>query len=190
MAMKILILNGPPGCGKDTAMKALEEAGYRFAHLKFASRLRAAVCGLLSIRDEELDDLKRRDPRVRKAMIALSENVVKELWGNTFFAEAAATDLMNNPASLAVISDGGFAYEVGAFLASVFAWRQNEPVEAELWQIHRPGCDFKNDSREWVWNGPDDSYRVRSRKVFNTMDDVDQFKENVLANIEPFWGAP
>ena len=78
---KIIFLNGPPSCGKDTIANLLIEK-YNGVNLKFAQPIRNAVCGLFDIEDSMLDKVKNNkientSYRIRDAMIDIGENIIK-----------------------------------------------------------------------------------------------------------------
>ena len=143
--MKIILLNGPPRAGKDEYCKGILNAFPDARHLKFAQPLRDAVCTFFKVEDYEIEDLKARDKRVRSFMISLSEKTTKPLLGKDYFGVRAAKAVraLEHSVELFVVSDAGFQYEVDAFLNEL-------PVEAQIWQIHRPATSFLGDSREWV----------------------------------------
>jgi hypothetical protein len=152
MQMKILLLNGPPRSGKDEVLKIIARLGYQVHHEKFAKPLRDSVCGLLGISDEDLEERKARDPRVRQLMIGLSERVAKPILGDVFFAEACADrvyrDCRLGIVEQVVITDCGFQHEVDHFIAYL-EWLGILP-EFQLWTLGRAGCSFEGDSREYV----------------------------------------
>jgi hypothetical protein len=152
--MKILLLNGPPNSGKDEVLKILVKLGYWVYPEKFAKPLRAAVCGLLGIEDAELEDLKRKDHRVRQLMIGISQLVAKPTMGQDFFAKSCAERIAVNGIHRfggrngTVITDCGFQHELDSFIEHLQA--AEAPLELELWSLYREGCSFSGDSRERV----------------------------------------
>lgn len=148
--MKVLLLNGPPRCGKDTVASIIGKA-HPVVIEKFAHPLRAAAGAFFELTDEQLEKTKRKDPRVRKFKIGLSENVVRPIYGSDYFGVACAKRVaklaLQSPVSTVIISDCGFEEEAHAFISTL----QNETdLEAQLWQISRDNCTFSGDSRSWV----------------------------------------
>lgn len=183
--MKIIILNGPPRSGKDTVVLTLRDMGYEFAHVKFAQPIRDAMCGLLGIRDEEIEEYKEKDPNFRKAMIDISEKVAKKYYGKFFFAERAANIVKGSCRGMnVVVSDGGFGYEVGHFVSTVRTYIHKPAPGIKIWQCHRPGCTFENDSREWVRLKGVDLIQLHNSAELAT------YKAAIQANAEAFWGRP
>lgn len=186
MMLKILLLNGPPGSGKDEVAKTAYEIGYQARHEKFANPLRYAASALLGIDEDDLEATKRRDPRVRQLMIQLSEGIIKPVYGFRHFGMLCANRVIDHHMMghrKVIISDCGFASEVEAF-EEILTERLLGDVELQLWQIHRPGCSYAGDSRCWI------ELPGRTRKVFNSQNDLDHFKEDVRTGLEGFFGAP
>lgn len=152
---KIILFNGPPRSGKDTAsiiaLRALgnNAIGYRFAEpIKDAVHALFGMRGLLAehydpVKDEPSDDFLGMTPR--DAYIWLSEQAVKPQFGPEFFTKVAIRKIrrMAKPLQV-VVSDCGFQPEVDGML--------NEFGEENVLVIKlvRPGCDFSKDSRGYV----------------------------------------
>jgi DNA polymerase III delta prime subunit len=155
--MKFVLLNGPPGCGKDTATSQLVPY-LNFVHLKFAAPLKRMVCGLLQCSMSELEATKdipnrtlryenyttQRDDTPRQLLIALSEELLKSRYGNSYFGTALWTEATASSGELFIVSDCGFESEVGRLIYSA------GPSNCLLIQIHRQGCNFDNDSRSYL----------------------------------------
>lgn len=155
--MKIVFLNGPPGCGKDTAVSHLVQY-INFQHLKFAAPIKRAVCGLLNEDTrwlEENKDLKHRALRVldgaalvntdtpRQLLISLSEDLLKKRYGNDFFGYVMVNEIRKSAQRLIIISDSGFAEEASPVLRQF-----GNPNALQIW-ITRPTKNFDNDSRSY-----------------------------------------
>ena len=114
---KIIFLNGPPSCGKDTIANLLIEK-YNGVNLKFAQPIRNAVCGLFNIKDENLDNVKNNTIpntryRIRDVMIDIGENIIKSKLSRDWFGDTLLNTIKNeyNDIKLIVISDLGFIRE-------------------------------------------------------------------------------
>lgn len=151
--MKVILLNGPPRSGKDTAGQFFRQ--YCGAHLeKFAQPIRDWACMFFDIDDHEIEYLKDVDMlgngvTLRQWMIGYSEDFLKKHGGPRIFGELLInrittwSPLLKVPEFI-VITDSGFREE-GEVVA--------EKVSSEnvtLIQVHRPGCDFKGDSRSYI----------------------------------------
>jgi hypothetical protein len=174
--LKLLLLNGPPGCGKDEVAKIATKCGYQFTHLKFSAPLKEATCALLGKTEEQLELEKRSDPRIRKVQIALSEDVIKPLYGKAYFGHFLGNALP--PHGNVIVSDSGFNEEATALRQTL--GDREITYRAELWHIYRPGCSFKGDSRSWVSGIP------RTRQLEND-GSLEQYELLVAINLARFF---
>lgn len=156
-----VILNGPPGVGKDTLADLLSKHG--FAKHEFKAQLYKETAQLFNV---ELDEFKRRcthrelketpwdkldhitgNPTTpRQAMIHTSEHYIKPTKGETYFGDAAAQACQDAGESFVVFSDGGFSHEMPPIL--------NLFKHTIICRLHRPGFDFSNDSRDYLEGYP------------------------------------
>ena len=165
----IIILNGPPGVGKDTIANALE-AQHGVMHMRVKDELYINTYNLFlktmiprdirqrgipinafvnACTDRELKEkpmkwLNGLSPR--EALIFTSEKVFKPVLGNDYYGKAAAlrADLFLKKLSSTrciVFSDGGFREEVEA-IASCH--------DVLLVRLHREGFTFEGDSRSYL----------------------------------------
>lgn len=182
--MKILLLNGPPGSGKDHAARVIRDRYFgRVAITKFAKVLKErthALYGLGTrddfgnligyphdeyehVKDEPSADFLGLTPR--QAYIAVSETYFKRHHGEPVFGkllepELRALDTFND---LIVISDSGFLPEA-LYLRETFG-----PHALDLVALERRGSSFERDSRDyWTWPGQSRPYLVSN----NSTDDA------------------
>lgn len=166
--MKVIILNGPPGCGKDTIANMLCEVA-PVLRGEFKWQLYAETAALLeSIAEDmgaELDSFpvidatvvaKRNEDRdlkeepwigglsVRRWLQITSEMVVKKDKGSDFFGRTAA-DLWYGKCIHHVISDGGFVEEVNAVVEKFGA------DNVHVVRLHREGFEFGTDTRHYLY---------------------------------------
>lgn len=104
----------------------------------------------------------------RQAMINMSENVMKPLFGSDVFGKAAAFDLLEG---FNVFSDGGFEEEIEPLI--------NEVGKSNILiiKISRDGCTFEGDSRNYI-----DVDGVRSVELHNEGDET--FEELLIEIVE------
>lgn len=166
----LVLLNGPPGSGKDTAADAILE-NFNARKMKIATPLKeatAAIGGLSLgdyIRKFETKPGAKDEPAeafggftAREINIAVSEGIVRELaertgrvtdaetlWGRMFVSR------MRRPHSFLVtaVSDCGFQRELSPIMCSGI-----KPDHVLLLRIYRPGKSFEGDSRERVTLAP------------------------------------
>ncbi len=164
--MKIILLNGPPGSGKDEAANCIaqfliENTKLMPEHVKFAAPLKNAVHALHGLdvptdhfemrKDIACIELFGRTPR--ELYIAISEKFTKPILQLDFFtklflrtceAQIADNFLHHQLDTIIICSDLGFQVE----LEKVIEFYGKDNVV--LVQIVRPGTDFKNDSRGYI----------------------------------------
>ena len=146
----IILLNGPPGCGKDTIAKIIKKYIGSIDY-KLSKPLKDAFKGLFQIEGTIYHILVESDAKdsplyhdnpitPREVLIALSEEFIKPMFGDAFFGDIAVQAMHQLASKHKTISDCGFNAEVTP-IAEAFGY---DKVKAIL--IERPGCEW--DSRE------------------------------------------
>lgn len=161
----VIILNGPPGVGKDTIGKAIAKEMPDVQLFEFKEMLRWAtwryfidgkpereirlpfhafkeLCADRALKEEPVPDLDGNSPR--QALIYVSESVYKPLHGDDYFGRAASNAVSHSlePGGVAVFTDGGFLKE-----QQVLA---DDGYKVLVVRLHRKGFDFSGDSRGYV----------------------------------------
>ena len=150
-----VILNGPPGSGKDLAARAISEWSPRFfAHREFKTKLFELVKAIYDVDSKTFDQLYN-DPKTkeaphelfnglspRQAMIFVSEEIIKPAFGKQYFGSSAAKLLSEN--KINIFSDGGFEDETIPVCDKIGA------DNVMIIRIHRLGHDFSSDSRRYL----------------------------------------
>lgn len=151
----VIVLNGPPGCGKDTIGKLFaEKEGYYL--LSFKNRMFSIAAASLGMDVSEFlekyeDREWKESPRVewggksiRDFMIHISEAYMKPFFGKDVFGNFISSDINKLRPFIRefVMTDGGFASEVESLVKN-----GNDVI---LVHMHREGCSFKGDSRTYV----------------------------------------
>jgi hypothetical protein len=148
------LLNGPPRAGKDSLAKILQgHLATPASVFRFSEPLKSAVhraFGVPQNRPEMFESTKddpAQGPRPgvtwRQVYIAYSEQFLKPLFGEQIFGELLRDNLeASGFEETALISDSGFESEAQVLLAR---W----PNAVRLIRVHRPGFDFKGDSRSY-----------------------------------------
>lgn len=154
MGTKLLLLNGPPRSGKDTIGGLLKTLNHRLlldgvgrivkeqTHLAYG--LDVPFDFFEDRKDESCEEFGGATPR--QAYIYYSERVAKPRYGEGYFGTLLGEQLLRSPFDCYVITDSGFAAEARA-LGNVLA-----PDRIVVAEIHRPGCDFRNDARSHWWS--------------------------------------
>lgn len=185
-----VVLNGPPGCGKDTIANHIVQLG-KFVKRQFKDALYEHTAKHFQVdldqlihyaSDRDLKDsvslagLGGRTPR--EALIYVSEKIYKPRHGDGYFGDYEARGVEEYTRRLAgnvdiIYPDGGFAGELltveQAFDALLIV------------RLHRVGFDFKGDSRNYVYL-PDSAVRT-SVDIHLTDDDIQSGVDAVLSNI-------
>lgn len=149
--MKVLILNGPPGCGKDTLANLVSDKDVSLASFKkpmFSIAIAAAGVSeaewFQRYDDRELKELpwdKLNGLSQRDFMIKISEEWIKPVFGKTHFGKLAASQCDNY---VTLFTDGGFADEV-LEICDLFGKRN-----VTLIHVYRDGTSFEKDRRSYV----------------------------------------
>lgn len=178
----IVILNGPPRCGKDTAANALQAFfGEEYCeHLKLSQPLKdivAAIAGRpYEILEENKDGINVYGMPLshRDAQIGLFEAVSK-VFSEDWLARIAANKIHAIDKDLIVMSDGGRHAEVNHLI------KQCGARNIFVLQIVRRGCTFNGDIRNYI----NDS-RVVTSLVIN--DDLTNFTIDVVDEVTQWLG--
>ena len=146
----IILLNGPPGCGKDTIAKIIKKK-IGSKDYKMSKPIKDAFSALFGIQGQLLHELleERKDEAFftananitpREVLIKLSEDFMKPLFGDDCFGQVAINNLGKIAWKHLTISDCGFNAEVPPITKA----HGCDKVKAIL--ISRDGCQW--DSRE------------------------------------------
>ena len=159
--MKIVLINGAPRSGKDSAgnmiaaatpgrwavskfSKSMKERCHAAYHILGPDGTPAAHDYFENCKDEPSTYFMGATPR--EAYIAFSEKFMKPLHGEDIFGYSLIIELeaMNNKPDGMLITDSGF-YKEAAVLVDHFG-----PEDMTLIRLHRVGYTFENDSRNLV----------------------------------------
>lgn len=153
---KVIILNGPAGCGKDTLARALVEMGFAKGVASFKNpmfNIAMAALGQDAYREflDGYDDRARKEKPEgflnglsrRQLMIAISEQFIKPVFGDDYFGKYLAGNLPDGD-EVFVVSDGGFASEVAPIVAAGH--------DVRIVRLHRDGHTFEVDSRGYLYD--------------------------------------
>lgn len=172
---KIILFNGPPRSGKDTATQFALDCINGWGSMPFgimgftyrmASPLKDAVhamFGMPRIPEEHFDGVKDAAQDCfmgmspREAYIWISEEVVKPKFGRDFWSKIAVNRIRgifgDKSDTVVVISDCGFQEEVNILIDAFSA------DSISVVHMYRYGCSFFGDSRNYVKH-PNDKERV------------------------------
>lgn len=154
--MKILLLCGPPGAGKDLIGRELQVLlpGLPML-LKFAQPIVDFLFRNYGIQMEmdgkDSPHRKLHGKTPRQVAIAYSEKFCKPLFGIDYFGRLALAEverLQSFGAETVILTDSGFVHEAAVLL------QHYGPQNIRVVHISRPGKSFEGDSRSH-WSHPD-----------------------------------
>lgn len=194
MNHQVILFNGPPRSGKDTAALFIIEDYERARTLKFAQPLKSAVAALFDLSFDFLrrmeapgsDEKNNPQPLLggmswRDACIWMSERCAKPALGDDFFGRAMVTRMRESTScDVTIITDCGFQDEV---LPVINAFGE---ANCHLFRLHREGCHYNNDSRGYI-------FTRRSPPALHIEDirnnhDRDMFKIQILRRFNKIMG--
>lgn len=152
----IVILNGPPGSGKDTIANYFVEHHPEYYTDSFKSALYKETCDLYGfnitdfIRVHNNRDLKEEPYyfglSTRQLLIDTSENHIKPVLGDDYFGALKGFEwkLMMDLGASFIISDGGFAPETNA-VCDIVGFEN-----VVIIRLLRDGYTFEGDSRDYI----------------------------------------
>lgn len=173
----VIILNGPPGSGKDTIADFIA-AEFNAEHLRFKTKL-YAITALVNNLDFDMfmeiatdqntkDSVKlARGLTARQLIIETSENVIKPYYGKDYFGNDVGDSILKSDKSLFVVSDGGFPEE----LTSLIRVGKLSHSDVVIVKLYRNGHNFDNDSRTYF----DESLLHKDIKVITFVNNLELY---------------
>lgn len=155
--MKIIVFNGPPRSGKDTAARALFETPQLSNHFRVFDRMSmpikrafGAAVGAPIDKWGNVEPYESKKNEIigmfgvsyRQWQIDFSERFMKPLYGEEIFANMFVARMQSHPNnSIVLVPDCGFAIELTT-LVKVFGTEN-----IILWRIHKNETSYEGDSR-------------------------------------------
>lgn len=187
---KVIILNAPPGAGKDTigdlvckhAPQYVVKRSFKEPMFKIAKAMLGDYRFKLFM--QAYDDREQKEKAQpflngkspRQFMIWISEDVIKPQFGEQYFGVLMADSLRDIHVP-AVITDGGFESEVNPLVSA--------GLQINICRLHRPGYSFAGDSRNYL-NLEGYHHRIVTRDYNlvhgDPMITVDQICEEILSD--------
>lgn len=164
---KIIILNGPPRCGKDTAAEAIVRyfTTENVSHHKFSRPLKDIVASVTGQEYKDLETIKDQQQEFagsfRELQIATYEALSK-VFSQQWLGEILCHKIAKDQNDLIVCSDGGRIEDL------IPLFRRNHQVM--VIQILRDGCHFNYDIRGYI-SSPRAAMRTilnKNKEVFET----------------------
>lgn len=151
---KVIILNAPPACGKDTIGQIIYNMNWGVRLLSFKQPMFDIARSMLgdgdfdSFMDLYNDRRYKEQPSPllgnkspRQFMIWLSEEVMKPVFGEEYFGRRMVENVKAVRSS-SVITDGGFPEETIALIKA--------GIQVHVCRLHREGFTFGGDSRNYL----------------------------------------
>jgi len=178
----ILLFNGPPSSGKSEAARYVSTS-FGAKEFNFKDKLIALTKEIYNISDEEWLKYYNREDKdtkvipnadgktARETLIFVSEGIIKPLFGKDYFGKCAV-EAIRNSEKMIVCGDCGFDQEV---LPVVNHFGKDNVF---LVRIHRKGCSFVNDSRNWI-----SKWLFNQENIFNVTNNMDNKFYDDINNI-------
>ena len=187
MSPKIILLNGPPRCGKDTAQLAMPDS----IRMKFAKPVKEGAHKAFGLMDADMDffeDFKDKPldeffgATPRQVYISFSEDFMKKVTGDKkVFGKLLAKEIREFEDSVLegghtyMITDSGFRKEAEAIVEEFGA------ENVLLIRIYRGVLNFQGDSRSYIKL---DDLGVKEKDIINM--DIGDFKKTIKETVEEF----
>lgn len=192
--MKIVFFNAPKEAGKDVAVSHLSRVLDSESFMLKSELYRAvadhyflpvdAVIELATNRKtKETPNALFNGKSPRQALIHVSEDIIKPLFGGSYFGEMLVRSLELSSKDIALVSDGGFIDELKPVLEKYGA------ENIHVVRIHRKGYTFAGDSRSYM---PDNVLGCNTHDIINYMPaedndlEFEEFKINVEQKVRGF----
>lgn len=179
---KVILLNGPPRAGKDTAGDYLvsQLAGSK---LKFSDPVKGGTHAAyeLDVPTDHFEDVKdQRLPEFfgytpRSCYIDHSERYMKPKHGKDIFGQLFVRRMIRSDDEIIIVPDSGFVEEAAPVLDEV------GPDNVMVVRIHRDGKSFAGDSRSYI-NLPE----AHTIDLRNIEGDPEGFCDRVLNSVQAF----
>lgn len=145
MPKTIILLNGPPRSGKDTAAEIIKKNNPGAEIIRMADPLLQCLHSVFpKIKDYESEkgNIICGELTGRQWIIKLAEEFIKPTVGKDAFVNIVIDKIAASQAQIIIIPDLGFDEELNAIA----------DYNAVLIRIYKNGCDFKADSRKYLYS--------------------------------------
>jgi hypothetical protein len=185
---KIVLLNGPPRCGKDAAAMFLKRH-FNVHEIKMSLPFKRSLPELFCLTHEQIKHLEdtKDEPNAlfygltwREVQISLSENWLKPIFGVDVMGKLLIRrmkQLVGN-FDMLVSSDAGFRDE----WLPIIRWQGGKNFL--LIRIHRDGCSFSNDSRSFIELADMGVTEIDLENKY----DLEMYEQQVLRHVERWMG--
>lgn len=178
---KIIILNGPPRCGKDTAAIAVTKnlKEYGCVHMKISQPLKDIARGVFGLPNNQLEATKftviAGHPCSYVDAQIQTYQYLSKVYGADWLGQALVNKINATEFPYIVLSDGGRPADINPLI------REYGPRNLMIIQIMREGCSFSGDIRSYISASPE----VQIKPIIN--DDIVAYKLRVQQICEEFF---
>jgi len=181
---KVIILNAPPGAGKDTIgnriamiapwfcrMRSFKKPMFEIARAMLGARLYKDFMDAYNDREQKEKPqrfLNGKSPR--QFMIWISEDVIKPQFGSQYFGVRMVEQIRECDDPV-IITDGGFKDEIKPLIGAGF--------EVHICRLHRMNFTFDGDSRDYL-NMDGYHYRLKTHDFLLVDGDPTHTAEEII----------
>ena len=153
MKKRIILFNGPPRSGKDTAASFIYSSNPFIHWFRMSQPLKDMVAAFFTLNSTDAKVIEQHkdhplpmlfDNTFRDLQIWFSEECAKPKFGKDVLGRLARRRVENALSQLHICSDCGFMEEAIPLLDLV------GPKNMLVVQVYREGCDFSKDSRRYI----------------------------------------
>lgn len=189
---RVIIFNGPPSSGKDTACWYIKNCFSNIVHMEVKKRLiditRVIYNVSISDWDSRYNEYTKNVPwnkldglSQREALIKVSEHLIKPVYGSDYFGKALIEDIRDIPEGTTIVfSDGGFIEEVKSIADEVGA------DNVLIVRIYRENCSFDNDSRSYLFPDFCQNTSITNTSIADFYRKLDYLMDSINKNIKVF----
>lgn len=181
---KVIILNAPPGAGKDTIgnriamiapwfcrMRSFKKPMFEIARAMLGANFYKRFMDVYNDREQkEKPQVFLNGKSPRQFMIWISESVIKPQFGNQYFGRRMVEQIRECDDPV-IVTDGGFPEEIKPLIGAGF--------EVHICRLHRSGYTFAGDSRNYLEMG-DYHYRLHTRDFILVDGDPTHTAEEII----------
>ena len=187
MKKHVIIMNGPPFSGKDTAANIVESK-YSATHLRFKTKIYQLVSLIYNLDLNTFiniaTDVEKKESVIladgktaRELLIYVSEKCIKPAYGKDYFGIDVGDKIKKTDNKYFVISDSGFVDELRAMIKSA----EFKGSDITILRLFKDGCNFDNDSRDYIPTEVMESLNINYHDIYNNST-IKEF-DNVICSI-------
>jgi hypothetical protein len=159
----IIVLSGPPSCGKDTAASAFNRWYHCCEHLEMKRQLFKIAKSIIPFSEKEWDERyecptlksqpwdKLGGLSQRQFMIKISEEWCKPIFGKDYFGHMAVKSVIDTDNDIPWTTNTFYFFSDGGFMEEIECLKEVKDSKLIVIRIHREGKSFAGDSRNYLY---------------------------------------